>query len=69
MTACSAKFLRAQGSENTFTLVWVCPEGVSPPNNEQLNDICFQLVQKHVVNSCTIPGGFTLQIPHVNSST
>lgn len=69
VTACSAKFLRAQGSENTFTLVWVCPEGVSPPNNEQLNDICFQLVQKRVVNSCTIPGGFTLQIPHVNSST
>ena len=61
MTVCEARFIQLPDTESDFFLVWVCPEGISSPSLEELDDICRVLFADQLVSSCSTPSGLVLE--------
>lgn len=51
---CEPRFIL---DDDTFMLVWACPEGGSPPGDEALVFLCEILLNNSIVTSCTYPDG------------
>jgi hypothetical protein len=67
-TVCSGRFVRLQGSSNTYTLVWVCPDDAQPPSNDDLYMMCTKLINLQLVRRCHPPEGPSLQFPTIPPS-
>lgn len=61
VTVCEARFISL--SLDTLALVWACPANVPQPDNNTEDAICQLLIEKRLVDSCTLPNGGRIDLP------